>query len=165
MTQKERTEKIYTQAIKFYHELQAVPIRLKFTRLSFSTMTARPPLYLFKMPWMRRRYIIFINSNNKFGKFTIPISELTDEILLGWLAHEIAHITQYEKMNWYKFIFFPVKYIFNNRFRREFENEADEITKQRGLEKELKDGINFTLNDQRVSTSYKARTKKYYSKI
>jgi hypothetical protein len=128
-------------------------------------MVARPILYQFMRPWIKHRYIIFINSGEKFGKFTIPTKELSDEILLGWIGHELAHITQYQNMSWYEFMFFPIKYILNKKFRKKFETEADKITKIHGLEKELKAGINFTLNDSRVSSSYKRRTKKYYSQI
>ena len=113
----------------------------------------------------KAKYKISINANKTFKKFSIPIDCLSESIILGWFGHEIAHILQYEKMSYFEKLFFVFKYVFNKKFRKNFETKADEITKERGLEKELKEGINFTLTDPRVSNAYKKRTREFYSQI
>ncbi|MEI8269740.1 MAG: hypothetical protein WCG45_00050 [bacterium] len=162
---KENIEIIFKQAKKYYLETENVSIKLKFTPLYYSTMTSRPKIILFLFPWLKRNYVISVNSSEKYKKFAIPLSILNDSILLGWIGHELAHIIQYEKMGKKEIMSFPFKYGLNKKFRKNFETEADEITKQRGLEKELKEGINFVLTNTKISTAYKNRLKKFYSQI
>ena len=89
----------------------------------------------------------------------------SDPIILGWFGHELAHITQYEKMSQRQFISFPVKYLLSRKFRKKFETKADGITRQRGLEKELKEGIRFVIDDPRINKAYRARTIEFYSRV
>ena len=47
---------------------------------------------------------------------------------------------------------------------RSFEQEANNITEEKGLGNELKEGADFLLNDSRVNKCYKQRMVKYYCK-
>ena len=162
---KKDIEIIFKQAKKYYLETENVSIKLKFTPLYYSTMTSRPKISSFLFPWKKHQYVVNINSFKKTKTFSVPITYFNDSILLGWFGHELAHITQYEKMKTMKFLIFPFLYIFNKKFRRKFEIEADNITKKRGLEKKLVEGIKFIIQDPRVSNAYKIRTKKFYSSV
>lgn len=158
-------EEIFYKAKKYYPELDNISIKLKYTPLFYETMTATPSIYSFLFPWKKRSYVISINSGKQFGRYNVPISSFNDSILLGWFGHELAHLIQYEKMDWLEIMFLPYNFIFNQQFRKKFELEADKITKERGLEKELIKGIKFILEDQRVNRLYKEKTKKYYSQV
>ena len=97
--------------------------------------------------------------NNNQGKNKgIAIQNLSFNIIVGWLGHELAHICEYEKMSTWQTLTFAVKYVFSEKYKKQVERYTDLLTIEHGLAFPLYDGVNYLLNDKSISTDYKQST-------
>ena len=155
-------KKIFNNTRSRFVELHNVNIEIVFTPMFLSTMNCRPRLASLVFPWRKRRYIISVNSRKNFGRYSIPVESLSDEVLAGWFGHELSHVVQYEKMSLIELIAFPFKYFFNLDFRKNFEIEATHIAREIGFGNELSEVEKFLRNDRRVNKKYQERFRRFY---
>lgn len=144
-----------------FPELGDLKIHIVYRPLSFSTMTCRPS-FLPAFPWQSRRYVLSVNSGKEFKKHTLPIRCVEAEILDAWIAHELCHIIQYERMSFWEIVKLPFRYFLNLNFRKNFETECDLLAISKGFGEGLKKGQEFVASDPRVSAEYKKTMEKFY---
>ncbi len=159
---KENILKIFNNTRNRFIELHGVNIEIKSIPMCLATMNCRPHIASFLFPWGKHNYIISVNSRKNFGRYSIPVESLSNEVLAGWFGHELSHVVQYEKMSLIELIAFPFKYFFNLDFRKNFEIEATHIARGIGFGNELSEVEKFLRSDRRVNKKYQERFKRFY---
>lgn len=144
-------------AMSFYPELSNARIQFKYKPIK-QTMNSRPaPGNIFRRKAFRH-YTIIVNTNK--GKHKgLPFEELSFNIKIGWIGHELAHICEYESIsNWETFLF-AVRYISSKQFVRKVERNTDLITIKHGLAFPLYDGIDYLFRNKDISEKYRKYAK------
>ena len=83
-------------ALSHYPELKNTPIEFHFKKnIKKSIMQAQPKfLSIFKKS-ENRSYLIIINKNFNIENKEFVIYDIPSEALIGWIGHELGHITDY----------------------------------------------------------------------
>ena len=144
-------------ALSFYPELKNVPISFEFGKTS-ATMTAQPKLSSFFKSQENREYKITINTSKT--AHTI-LEQLSFNAVVGWIGHELAHITQYMNKSNGNLLLTGLNYLLPG-YRKKFERETDLIAIQHYMGFALYEGVQFTICCSGASSSYKAYVHKYY---
>jgi hypothetical protein len=139
-------------ALSYYPELAHLHLRFSYKPIR-QTMNSRPsPINVFKKK-ANRRYTIIVNNN--LGKHKgLPFEELSFNIKVGWLGHELAHTCEYETMNTGKTLLFSLKYICSKKFVRKVERYTDFLTIKHGLAFPLYDGVDYLLESKDIDEKY-----------
>lgn len=147
-------------SLSFYPELLETNIIFEYKPIK-QTMNARPFVSNIFKTKKNRQYQIIIN-NNKGNHKGLPVETLSFNIIVGWLAHELAHIVAYEKMTNMQIISFAIKYGLSNKYNRLVERNTDLLTIKHGLAYPLYDGVEYLLNDNTISEDYKNKIRENY---
>jgi hypothetical protein len=149
-------------ALSRYPELKNVRIEFLFRTIT-TTMATRPKINL-KAFTKHRTYQIFLNNNE--GKYkALDIDSLSESIKIGWIAHELGHIVDYESRNTLSLIVMGVYYVTVPSFKKNIEQSVDIITIRHGLGDEHCEGVAYLLYGSKASDSYKKSNVKYYLPI
>lgn len=123
-------QKIFNKTKKIYPETRNLEIELKLKRDIFFTM--RGAVKYSSLFSQKRRYYVYVNVNKKS-----LLSKLNEENIIGWYAHELAHIIEYEKMSNWSLFKFTFKYIFNYNFRTQVEKRVNAFAFNNGFAEEI----------------------------
>ncbi len=150
-------------ALSYYPELKNTPIKVKFSDLQ-TTATCRPAIFsLFAIrrnqTASRRSYIIRINKKENFNGVLLKDVPLNAQI--GVLAHEIAHIVDYERRGHAGLLKRAMDYLEENRKKR-FEYQIDKLTIEHGLGWQLYDWADYAMHKSKATEKYKAFKKRIY---
>lgn len=145
-------------ALSFYPELKNTSIRFEYKKIS-TTMCTRPQLSsAFKN---QRTYVIYINSDvSKIGG--VSFCELNLVQRVGIIAHELAHIIDFENKNDFSVVKCGILYSCSPDYHVKLEKSTDEIVINKGLGKELYEFSNYVINTSQASEKYKAFKRKNY---
>jgi hypothetical protein len=156
-------EETVLKALSYFPVLNDVPIEFKFKKnIKRSTMQAQPRFSKIFSPIHKREYLILIKTRFKLGDVNLPIEELPEEILTGWLGHELGHIMDYHRMSNWKLIWFGMKYLTSNKAIINAERRADEFAVRQGMHEYILKTKDFFFNHADISEQYKKRIKKFY---
>ena len=95
----------------------------------------------------------------------LRVEELSDEILIGWLAHELGHVIDYMERSFFEMIVYGIRYYFSARYQRKVEHRADEIAMNQGFYKEILKTKEFLFNHELINEKYRKKIQKYYMSI
>lgn len=121
---------IFQEAKGRYLELETVDIDLTFNKGWFFTM--RAGFEILSLFSSKRKYYINVNPRKKN-----ILSKLSDEDIMGWFAHELAHVIDYETMSGTKLLIFSLRYVFDIKFRFSVERRINAYTYNNGFAHEL----------------------------
>ena len=156
-------EKEVLKALSFYPELENVPIEFKFkTKIKKSTMQAQPRFSKLFSKREKREYIIFIKEKFTLGDIKEPIENLPEDVMIGWLGHELGHVMDYEMMSNKELIKFGIKYLLSKKAIIEAERTADRFAVQHGMRNYIIKTKDFILNHADIPEKYKSRITKFY---
>ncbi len=94
-------------------------------------MAARPlPWSVFRKPG-ERQYRIFINTSSELEGALL--SDLSFNERIGVIAHELAHVLDYERRSGGELIGYGVNYLFSKRFKADLEKKTDSLAVSRGF--------------------------------
>jgi hypothetical protein len=144
-------------ALSFYPELKDVPISFEFGKAS-ATMTAQPRLSFFLKSQENREYKITINTAKSAN---VRLEQLSFNAIVGWIGHELAHITQYIEKSNGGLLLTGLSYLIPG-YRKKFERETDLIAIQHYMGFALYEGVQYAICCSGASSSYKAYVNKYY---
>jgi hypothetical protein len=145
-------------ALSFFPELINTEISFQYKQIA-TTMAARPvPSSLFKHT---RSYVIYINSDVS-KKGGVSFLELNLKQRVGIIAHELAHILDFEKRNNLSVISCGLLYKCLNTYHRNLERATDEVVIAKGLGNELYAFTDYVLNQSKASEQYIQFKKKNY---
>lgn len=166
MTNKTIPEEIRPQAekaLQFYPELKDVPITFKFKKnIKKSTMQAQPKFSGIFRKRQNREYVILISEKIQIEDDSFEILDIDDEVMIGWLGHELGHIMDYQHRSAMGMIIFGLKYLYSKRHIREVERSADTYAIQHGMVDYIMATKNFILNNADISETYKNRIRRLY---
>lgn len=146
-------------ALSFYPELSHT--KIKFIRADTkTTMEARPITRTVFGDRKKRKYAIYVD--NKINRFNgVLIEDVPFNGLIGLIAHELAHVVDYEAMGVFGLSSLACKYG-NKNFKEKFEKNTDIETIKRGLAWQLYDWADFAMNKSDADEEYKAYKRKFY---
>ncbi len=125
-------------------------------------MQAQPKLSSFFKKPGKRKYVILISERFHIEDDFFNISDLEDNVLIGWIGHELGHVMDYRRRSSLGMLIFAFKYLFSKAYLREVERTADTIAIGHGMRDYILATKNFILQNTAISPVYKARIKRLY---
>ena len=151
------------KALSYYPELQLTPIEFRFkTTIKKSTMQAQPRFSKIFSGRKSREYLIFIKEKLELGNIQTPIENLPEDVIIGWLGHELGHIVDYEIRTNSELVSFGINYLFSKKAIISAERTADRFAVEHGMKDYILKTKDFILNHADIPEKYKTRIKKYY---
>ena len=137
-------------ALSYFPELRYTHIEFRYSH-ERTTMAARPvPMSVFRRT---TRYRIFINSNYNFEG--IILRDIPFNAKVGLIAHELEHIADYERKNFFGIIGIAFRWMDPVR-RVLFEKEIDRALVLRGLGWQLYDWATYSMfESERATEAYR----------
>jgi len=145
-------------AFQFYPELSQVNISFVEKKISTS-MAARPKILSLLRAREHRKYVIYFNNNENKMTDILP-ENLPFDARVGVLGHEMAHVTDYEKLSTIEIIFYGIRY-FNRSQRRIIEYRTDSIAVAHGLGYQLQHFAEYVQSSS-ISDDYKSYKRDIY---
>ncbi|GAB3551189.1 hypothetical protein [Spirosoma fluminis] len=150
-------------ALSFYPELSNTTIHFLFKqRISTSVMQAQPVFRTLLLGRPDRTYRINISAMFKLTHTAIPIHQLPDEIMIGWIGHELGHIMDYERRSNLGMVGFGLGYVFSPHYVRKVERIADGFAVSHGLGQYLIATKRFILDHAELPQAYKDKIARLY---
>jgi hypothetical protein len=154
-----RLELAFYVALRHYPELSKTKINVKLKRIQ-STMMAQPAVDFIFRSKDSRRYKIIINSTKE--RLGMNYEDLTFNALVGWIGHELAHISDYNNKSNRQLLAFISTYLFSKKQVKRTENYADKEAVRRGLGYALYEGVYEIFKNPKIVSDYKKRNQEYY---
>ncbi|TKK68518.1 hypothetical protein FC093_10365 [Ilyomonas limi] len=150
-------------ALSFYPELKNTIIRFVFkTNIKTSVMQAQPVFTTLLLKRKNRRYRINISAQFKLIHTQIPIQQIPDEVMIGWIGHELGHILDYERRSNTGMVSFGLGYYFSADYVKSAERVADTYAVERGLGKYIIATKRFILDHAELPQAYKNKIARLY---
>jgi hypothetical protein len=151
-------EDVFYLALYHYPELSGNFIEVVFKPIG-TTLQVQPAAgFIFKRK-STRGYRIFINSNLDFEG--ILFKDVPYNAQVGLVAHELAHILDYNYKNSFQIIGTGLKFL-NKNSRSRYEKSIDLLTVYKGLGWQLLDWAQYAMFDSKATDDYKAFKKSNY---
>lgn len=149
------------KALSFYPALKQTKIDFVFKKnIKKSVMQAQPKFkYLFSES---RAYQINISALFKLTHAAIPIHQIPDRIMIGWIGHELGHILDYENRSDLGLLSFGFRYLFFDGFVKRAELIADTYAVNHGLGPYIIETKEFILSHTDLSDEYKEKISRLY---
>ena len=156
-------EKNVLTALSFYPELKNTSINFIFkTDLKTSVMQAQPVFTTLLRSRKNRSYRIIISSKFRLIKDELPILQIPDEVMIGWIGHELGHILDYEGKTNKQLVSFGYNYYFNSTFVKHAEMVADSLAVERGMGNYIVSTKRFILDHAGLPQAYKDKIARLY---
>lgn len=156
-------EKNVLTALSYYPELKKTPIQFVFKQaIKSSVMQAQPVFNTLITNRKSRAYRINISALFKLTHTAIPIHQLPDAIMIGWIGHELGHIMDYESRTNLDMIGFGLGYVFSADYVKKVERIADSYAVGHGLGSYLIETKRFILDHAELPQAYKDKIARLY---
>ena len=143
--------------LAYYPDLKDIKIKFVYSSES-TTMASRPDISSLLIG--ERAYNVFVNNDTAFEG--ILLTDVPREAQIGVIAHELAHILQYESYDTMGIIQLALM-LADDKSKRLFERETDERTISRGFGEYLKAWAQYSMYDSPKATQeYKEFKKRIY---
>lgn len=130
---------------------------------SDKVMAAQPKPWSLLGPRSDRKYVIKISSSINLGEGEpIAIEEIPEDVLIGWIGHELGHIVDYESRDLIGMMSFGFGYLFSSRSKKEAEYAADTYAIINGLSNYILSTKDFILNNASIPETYKIKIRRNY---
>ena len=151
-------------ALSYYPEL--LPTHIEFLILSpsikKSIMQAQPLVLTLFRPKYRRGYVIKISRCFKGDVQPLPIETIPQNILIGWVGHELGHIMDYLDRSVWSMARYGLGYLFSRRYFMQAERTADLHAISHGLGQKIIATKNFILDHAHLPERYKEKIRRLY---
>ena len=151
------------KALSFYPELK--PARISFllkTNIKNSVMQAQPVFTTLLRKRKNRSYRINISAKFKLTHSSMPIEQIPDDVMIGWIGHELGHIFDYETKSNAAIISFGYQYMFSPEYVKAAEIVADTYAVNHGLGHYIIATKRFILNHAELPQAYKDKIARLY---
>jgi hypothetical protein len=154
---------VILQSLSFYPDLKNEKIDFVFNdNIRKSVMQAQPKYTTMYGRRKWRSYIIKISRFFKLKGEKIPIQELPEGVLVGWIGHELGHIMDYLKRNNWSMILFGIGYYTSKSFIISAERAADTYAINHDLGDYILATKDFILHKADMPERYIKRIKRLY---
>jgi len=156
-------EKNVLYALSFYPELVHTRINFIFKEtIKSSIMQAQPVFHTLLRHRKKRRYRINISEEFKLINSQMPILQIPDTVMIGWIGHELGHILDYESKTNGGMVFFGYRYYFHDAFVKKAEMMADSLAVERGMGHYIIATKHFILDHADLPQTYKDKIARLY---
>lgn len=156
-------EKNVLRALSFYPELKDTPISFIFkTNIKSSVMQAQPVFRTLLGKRRNRTYRINISVRFKLTHSSMPIERIPDDVMIGWIGHELGHILDYESRSNAGMISFGCRYVLSPTYVKNAEIIADTYAVNHGLGRYIITTKRFILDHAELPQSYKNKIARLY---
>ena len=156
-------EKNILKALSFYPELKDTTIQFVFKkRLKGSVMQAQPLFTSLLRRRTNRSYRINISALFRLTHTVTPIHQLPDEIMIGWIGHELGHIMDYESRSNRGMVVFGYNYLRSGKYVKQVEVIADTYAVNHGLGSYIIATKRFILDHAELPQAYKDKIARLY---
>lgn len=154
---------VILKALSFYPKFQNIEIDFIFNEhIRKSVMQAQPKFTSMFGSRKRRTYLVKISRNFELKGKKIPIQELPEKVLVGWIGHELGHIMDYLQRNNWSMILFGIGYYTSKSFIMSAERVADTYAINHDLGDYILATKEFILHEAGMPDKYINRIKKLY---
>lgn len=156
-------KEVALKALSFYPELKNIRIEFVFNEnIRKSVMQAQPKFVTMFGSRKKRTYIIKISHQFNFKGKSTPIQDLPEDVLVGWIGHELGHIMDYlQRSNW-ALILFGIGYLTSKSFIIAAERVADTYAVNHGLGDYILATKDFILHQAGMSEKYIRKIQRLY---
>lgn len=157
----EHLRKCFTQTYEKFTKLHPHGFCLQKLSLKKYTMRAVP---VFNMAfWHRatRHYRVQVSNHLQLREY-VKMEELPEEVLVGWYAHELGHIMDYQGRSALNMLGFLLRYLLVPNYRMGAERRADLFAIDHGFGDELMATKLYILEQSKLPEKYKKRIRRYY---
>lgn len=152
-----------TKALSYYPKLKNTAIEFRFkNNIKKSTMLAQPVFCSLLKTRSKRKYLVLLSRKFKISGKEFKTVDVDSDILIGWLGHELGHISDYQNRSSLNLIWFGIKYALSDNYIKEAERAADYYAVASGMADYILNTKHFILNNADIEEAYKARIRKYY---
>lgn len=151
----------FRKVVSRYTPLAQNRIILTQRALGKTTMQAQPIINKHFWHRERRAYQVQCNHRTQVDDPT-NISNLPEEVLEGWFAHELGHVLDYHNRNWPDLIGLGIMYLVNPAYKRKAEHQADLYAIDYGFAEQIIATKHYILDHSDIPAVYKARIKRFY---
>jgi len=128
------------------------------------TMRAQPLLDFRILSKKRRAYKIDVNDRLSLEDVT-KLEDLPEQVLVGWFAHELGHILDYQQRSALGMLWFGICYLIFPTYRLGAERRADLYAIAQGMADHLLVTKKYILHHSNLPAKYLQRIEKYYMSI
>lgn len=151
------------EALSYFPELSSYHVAFKFRkRLKNRVMQAQPKIRTLFNGKAKRHYKITISRELVMKDTTMTITQLPQEVLVGWFAHELGHVMDYKDRSALNLIGFAINYLTSKPFLKKSELRADYLAANNGCAKELIRTKRFILFKSKFTKEYKSKIRDLY---
>jgi hypothetical protein len=159
----EEMQNVILTALSFYPELIDTSIKFELKdNMRKAVMQAQPIIMSIYKKKSSRQYIVKISRHLNLAHEKIDISTLPCEVLVGWIGHELGHITDYKNRSSFSMIKFGLRYVLFKKFIIKAEKDADVCALEHGLGSYIMEAKNFVLDHADIPAEYKAKSRRFY---
>lgn len=151
------------KTLAHYPDLEDSEIIFRFKKSNAKTIMSAQPIFksMFKaLP--HRAYYVNISRTIKLGSKSMKVEDLPEDVLIGWLGHELGHLMDYRERSAFGLIWFGLNYLLSQNYVRGAERKADEYAVRNGLGDMIVKTKNYILNHADISHNYKEKMKRLY---
>jgi hypothetical protein len=150
-------------ALSHYPELLETPIKFVFKQyIDGSVMQAQPKFSTLLQGKEGRAYQINISSTFKLIHSAMPIHQLPQDIMVGWIGHELGHVMDYENRSTLGMIRFGLGYLLSEKYLKKAEVVADTYAVSHGLGGYILKTKEYILDHTDLPEAYKAKIARLY---
>lgn len=152
------------EALSYFPELEEVNISFELKEnINGSVMQAQPKLLsLFVDKKDNRKYKIKITRELDFGDTIVPIQDVPEDALVGWIGHELGHVMDYVRRSSTNLMKFGAKYFLSDKKVVEAELMADGYAIGCGLGLQILATKEYILNQDGFDDEYKDKIRNLY---
>lgn len=156
-------EKNVLTALSHYPELKNITIDFVFKQnIKNSVMQAQPVFTTLLGDKENRIYHINISALFKLTHSATPIHQIPDDIMIGWIGHELGHVMDYENRSNLGMVAFGLSYYFSDKYVKNAERRADTYAVDHGLGKYIIATKRFILDHAELPQRYKDKIARLY---
>lgn len=157
----DRIKDAFLRAYGSFEGLHQHRLTIRKLRVSNTTMRAQPILNFQFWDRKKRHYRIDICDHTTLEHAT-PLRKLPQEVLIGWFAHELGHIVDYQNRTPLGMLRFGLGYLLMSTYRIGAERQADIYAIEHGFFDYLLATKKYILEQSSLPNHYKKRIEKYY---
>jgi hypothetical protein len=151
------------KALSFYPQLKNVKIDFEFSRNIRKSFMQAQPRYTTMYGLRRwRSYLVKVSREFTLNGTEVPAHKLPENVLIGWIGHELGHIMDYLRKNNWSMILFGISYFTSKSFIIMAERAADTYALDHGLGKYILATKEFIMQQAGMSEKYINRIKRLY---
>lgn len=159
-----KIKECFLKVYERYDILHDYEITLSQKPVKSSTMQAQPIVSLKSLFTGVKRFQVKLAVYVK-GSEDIKVSELPEDVLIGWFAHELGHLVDYVPRSNVGMMIYGIRYVTSDKYKRKVEYEADNIAVENGFASSIIQTKKFILENEFLNDSYKEIIRKYYMSI